>query len=293
MYSTRLASRNKITRIQAGSFVSLFCFFILTSCGEKDKVVASVGENKLTEKEAIILMEHFGEDVKNDSVYKAFLEDWTKQQVYMEELKAIDPENYSLVRLRSDYFGAELAKLYLEEQHLKQLLDTVVSDQELQEFYDVHKEEFILHDYIVKALYLKIPSTVDFKKKKINYKFLLKNDKDLKDVNSYAKLYAENYYHNDSTWIYFTELSKDIPLSKYNIDNIVMNRTKTYFTEGDHTYFLNIIDYKLKDEAPPIDFLADQIKEIIISQRLQDLKEKKGNELFNTIKKKHETHINP
>ena len=107
-------------------------------------------------------------------------------------------------------------------------------------------------------------------------------------MNSYAKLYAENFYYNDSTWIYFNELSKDIPLTKYNVDNIVLNRTKTYFSDDEFTYFLNITDYALKDDIPPMEFLADQIKEIIVLGRLQELKEQYGSTLIQKIKDKHE-----
>jgi hypothetical protein len=149
-----------------------------------------------------------------------------------------------------------------------------------------------LNDYIVKALYLKIPKELDFKEEDVHINYLLKNDKDLAEINSYAKLYAQNYYFDDSTWIYFDELAKDIPLSKYNVDNIVLNRTKTYFSDDQHWYFLNILDYKLKDEAPPLEFLKDRIRSIIVSQRLNDIREKNETKLLNDLKKKHEISIN-
>ena len=77
-------------------------------------------------------------------------------------------------------------------------------------------------------------------------------------------------------------------MAKYNIDNIVLNRTKTYFSDDSFTYFLNIIDYKLKDEAPPVEFLSNEIKSRIVATRLQELKEKNESKLIQRIKKKHE-----
>ena len=108
------------------------------------------------------------------------------------------------------------------------------------------------------------------------------------EVNSYAKLYAVNFYYNDSAWVYFNELTKDIPLTKYNVDNIVLNRSKTYFSDEEYTYFLNIIDFTLKDDAPPVDFLKNEIKSIIVANRLQILKEKNESKLIQRIKKKYE-----
>ena len=137
----------------------------------------------------------------------------------------------------------------MEEIKIKKSLDTIVSLEESQTYYDSHKDEFILNDYIVKALYLKIPKDLDFKEEEVHLNYLLKNDKDLAEINSYAKLYAENYYFDDSVWVYFDKITEDIPLTKYNIDNIVLNRTKTYFSDEEHWYFLNIIDYITSDDC--------------------------------------------
>ncbi len=246
----------------------------------------------LTENDALILMEHLGYDKNDPEQYNAFLEQWCENEMYKAELKVTNPEQSRLVELRAASISGDLAKYYLQETLVKQHLDTIVSQEEISKYYDEHKEEFLLHDYIVKALYFKIPNSADFKSKDIDKAFLLKNDKDLSKVNSYAKLYAENYYFNDSSWTFFNELVKDIPLKNYNQENIVLNRSKTYFSDDQFTYFLNIIDFKLKDDVPPLEFLANQIKEIIVLKRLQQLKEENESTMIQRIKKKHEIIIN-
>jgi hypothetical protein len=271
---------------------SLFCFYSLVSCSENESVLAKVDTVELTENDAQILMTHLGYNAQNKEEYNKFIEEWCENEAFKNELKLEYPESWNLIKLRSELFSGELAKYHIEEIELKKLLDTFVSQAEIEKYYNSQKDEFILHDYIVKALYLKIPKNLDFKSKNVHLSYMLKNDKDLLEVNSYAKLYAEDYYFNDSTWEYFQVLTKDIPLAKYNIDNIVLNRTKTYFSDDNFTYFLNVIDFKLKDEAPPIDFLQKEIKEIIIASRLQDLKTKNENKLIQRIISKHEIIIN-
>lgn len=269
--------------------VSLFCF--LFSCSDSDKVIATVGEAELTENDAYVLMKHRGLDFNNKSELRTFVKDWCNIELYRQELKTKYPKEWKLVELRSNAYSGDLAQYYLEELRVRKSLDTVVTNEELQTYYDAHLEEFLLNDYIVKALYLKIPKELDFKEEDVHVNYLLKNDKDLAEINSYAKLYAQNYYFDDSAWIYFDDLAKDIPLSKYNVDNIVLNRTKTYFSDDNHWYFLNIIDYKLKDEAPPLEFLKDRIRSIIVSQRLNDIREKNEAKLLKELKKKHEINI--
>lgn len=81
-------------------------------------------------------------------------------------------------------------------------------------------------------------------------------------------------------------------MKRFNKDNIVLNRTKTYFSEGEYTYFLNILDYQLKDDVPPIDFLENEIKTIVLNQRIQQEKEKLSPILLKELKEKYAVQIN-
>ena len=291
-----MVNKENNLRRQAVSIIrySLFCVCasLLFSCGDTEEVVAKVDDKELTASESELLMEHMGYDPSDKEQYKEFLELWCEQEMFLAELKDTDQEYANLTELRSRLFAGDLARYYLEENRLKGKLDTVVTNEQILAYYDERKTEFELSDYLVRALYLKIPKSVDYNEDKVQELFLLKNDKDLSEINSYAKLYAENYYFSDSSWILFNELAKDIPASKYNVDNIVLNRSKTYFSDEEFTYFINILDFSLKDEAPPLEFLRDQIKEIIVMNRLQKLKEQNESKMIQDIKDKHEITIN-
>ena len=116
-------------------------------------------------------MQHAGLSMDSANQYKAFVEQWVEYEVYKAEIKEKYPsEVWRLIHLRSESFKGDLAQFYLEETELRKQLDTIVTMEEIQHYYDNHKDEFILHDYIVKALYIKIPVDVDFKKKKLNQK---------------------------------------------------------------------------------------------------------------------------
>lgn len=283
---------NQLYRLkQAGIIVSLFCFTLFSSCSGESKVVAKVDDHELLESDAAIIMEHLGYDINNKKDWQRFIQTWVENETLRLELEKEHPEKSILVEMRSQLYAGELAKYYLIEEKITQELDTVISEKELHNYFDQHQEEFALQDYLVQALYIKIPTDKDAENK-IKEHYLLKNDKDLSKVNSYAKLYAENFYFDDQQWIYFSDLTKDIPLNKFNKDNIVLNRTKTYFTEGDFTYFINIIDYKLKNSSPPFEFLKQQIREIIVSQRINKLKEANEAKLVQQTKNKHEIKIN-
>src|SRR5690606_1678296 len=171
--------------------------------------------------------------------------------------------------------------------YINNMMTEGFSDSLVLDYFEKHKEDFVLNDYIIKALYIKVPIKAP-KQEQLKQDFLLKKDKDFTKVISYAKLYAENFYYNDSTCVYLEEMIKDAPLEKLNKDNITVIRAKTYFSDENYVYYLNLIDYKLKDAVPPLEFLKPAIIQLLTSRKLNQLKEQKGASFLKTIKQKHE-----
>jgi hypothetical protein len=287
-----LVNKIKYHSKRAGVIVGLFFLSLLSSCGTDEKIVATVDDHELTESEARILMEHLGYDYSNKADRLNFLNKWCELEAMRIELEKKAPELSEIARLKADMYMGELSRYYFIDQLVRKQTDTSITAAEINQYYQNHLSEFKLQDYLVKALFIKIPKGAK-PEEGLKKHFVLKNDKDLEKVNSYSKLYAEDFYFDDEEWIYFTELTKNIPLGKLNRDNLVLNRTKTYFSDDQYTYFINIIDYTLKDTPPPLDFVNAQIRELILTERMNELREKKENQLIQQVKKNHEINIHP
>ena len=161
--------------------------------------------------------------------------------------------------------------MQLEHKLVNEKLDTVVSDDEIQKYYNAHQADFQLNDYLVKVLYLKIPvDAPDIDKIGMYYK--LYKETDIEEIDVYAKIYATNYYYDEQHWIYFDDLLKEVPLQDINKDRFIMKRSKTRFEEGGYYYFLNVLDYKLKNSTSPLSFERENIKERIINIRVKELR---------------------
>ena len=162
--------------------------------------------------------------------------------------------------------------MQLEQKLVNEQLDTAVTDDQVQTYYNAHQSDFQLNDYLVKVLYLKIPvdaPDVD----KIAKQYRLYNETDIEEIEIYAKIYASNYYYDEENWIYFDDLLKEVPLQDINKDRFIMKRSKTRFEEAGFFYFLNVIDYKLKNSTSPLSFEKQNIKDRILNMRVKDLRE--------------------
>ena len=65
-----------------------------------------------------------------------------------------------------------------------------------------------------------------------------------------------------------------------NKDRFILKRSKTRFEENGFYYFLNIIDYKLKNTISPLNFERNNIKERILNMRIKELRESIKNDII-------------
>jgi len=286
-----LGNNIKIKISKGGFWAALICMSLLFVACSDDSIIASVNDHELSMSEARKLMAHLGYDINKTQDKLAFVETWTNAMMMQDELAASDSEKSKLAEFRSQLFQGELAQYFLTENELMKKVDTTFTDGDLEKYFNDHLEEFSLDDFIVKALFIKLPVDAP-KMDEIKSAYLLKNDKDVAQIESYAKLYADDFYFDDENWILFQELRNKIALKSINKENLVLNRTKTYFSDQGYVYFLNILDYKLKSDHPPFEFVKSQIKERLMAQRLNNRRNEVENTLKENLKKKHEVQIN-
>ena len=125
-----MVNKAKYLTKQAGIVVSLFCFTLIYSCNNGDKVLAQVDEVVLLESEALILMHHLGYDVKSNKAKEQFVKQWVEQETLRLELINTNPTRSKLVEMRAQAFAGELSKYYLEDNYFERKL----TEEEIEEF---------------------------------------------------------------------------------------------------------------------------------------------------------------
>jgi len=218
---------------------------------------------------------------------KQFVDKWTREEVIIQRaLLELPDEALNVERQLEDYKKSLIIYAY-EKELIKKNLDTLVTDQEIQEYYSENQENFKLQDYIVKVFYLKVSKEAP-KLDELRKWYKLKNEDDSENLLSYAPVHSINYYFDEKNWVYFDDVLKVIPLTDINKSSFIRNMRKVTFQEGDFVYFLNIRDYRLKDAVSPLSLEKDKIKSIILNIRANRLKKKIREELYNDAKKNQE-----
>ena len=163
---------------------------------------------------------------------------------------------------------------------MRQKLDTLITDTEIEEYYNNNKANFELKDNIIKVIYIKVNKTAPDMKKLQNW---YKSD-DLKDkelLTSYCHQFAANYYLDDNSWLFFDDLLKEIPIQTYNKELFLQNTRFVEVNDSLYNYFVNIKGFKIRNSLSPISFEKENIKNIILNKRKLQLITKMKEDVYN------------
>jgi hypothetical protein len=223
---------------------------------------------------------------KEDSaqILKNYIEGWVRKQVILQKAEAnLTDEQKNVDQLIDDYRSSLLIYKY-EQKYLMQKMDTVISEDQLGEFYSSNKDNLILMNSIVKALFIKLrndsPSLV-----KVKDIYRSNRDEDIKLLDDLCLQGAAKYDYFGEQWVSFSYVLTEIPYQPDSQEDFLRKNQSLEFKDSLFTYFLNIKDYKLKGELAPLSYERENIKSIILNQRKQilikDLETKMYNEALN------------
>ena len=255
---------------------------ILSSCQEENNevVIAKVQNYKLLKSE---LNTETPINLNTDDsliFVQNYIHNWVVDHLISNKAAELIPSEVQKVEKKIEKYKLSLIAHEFEQFYVNKRLDTNINAFEIQDYYNNHLDDFVLNDYVVKCLYIKLPKTSkkvkDFKKY-----YHIYNEKMLDNLLTLAQKEATTFYYNPEEWIYFDDLLKQIPaLEKFTKINFIKKKKKTILEVDDELYFVNIFDYIIKDGTSPMSFEKDKIKSIIMNQRANELRKKLRLDLY-------------
>jgi len=215
---------------------------------------------------------------------------WASNEVfYQQAVNYLSEEELNVEKEIEDY-KKELITYKFQIKLINEKLDTLVSDSQIEEYYNANVQNFLLRNNIVKVLYIKTPiATPNLEKlKKLCFST---NQKDAEQLKSMCIQYANNYFMNNNTWLMFDDLKKEMTQLKEIPDYSIQNGKIFEFTDATSYYFLKILDVKSKNTLSPLNFEKNNIKNILINQRKQKLISNIRKDFFDKAKTNKELEI--
>ena len=262
-----------------------YILFILTlsiSCKNENKEVKLARFNDVFLYQSELINEIPITLNENDSAIFAnnYIHKWLVDQMIMEKSEEMIPLKFNSVEKKINKYKRSLITYEFEQFYINKRLDTSISYLEINDYYTSHLDDFVLNDYVVKCMYMKVPKESKvIKDVKKNYHII--NEKMVDQMVTLGQKENVKFYYNPEEWIFFDDLLKELPiLENYSKVEFIKKKKKTIIEYNDYVYFINIFDFIIKNGTSPLSFETNKIKSIILNRRSRDLRKKLRLDLY-------------
>ncbi len=263
--------------------ISLFLIFF-TSCVNKTQ---QVKEGIARENNVHLYQEQLSREIprgltKEDSLefIEQYVINWAKEQILVQKAEEELPLKSKNVNIQLEKYRKSLLIYTFEQAYIENRLDTVISQDEIEEYYQKNLKDFVLKGYIIKGYYGSFNSE-NIETKNLDKWYKLKEKDDYVQLNSFSQINAIDYYLDTTNWIYFDKVLEKIPLEgSIHKSSFVKHKKKIKFEENGISYYLNIMDSKLEDEVSPLEFEIEKMKAIILNKRTQKIRRDLSTSLY-------------
>jgi hypothetical protein len=223
-------------------------------------------------------------------IIKSFIDDWIKQNVvlHLAEKNLLD-EQKNVERQLQEYRNSLITFAY-EQELVRQRLDTSVTDDEIEKYYNENNKNFVLKSNIVKATFVKAAKKTP-KVDKLKTWFRSNKDKDRQLLEEFCYQYAIDYSLNDNDWMQFDDLLKRVPIKTYDKEEYLKNNRFIETADSANIYLVNISDFQTRESNSPLSFVKETIRELIINKRKLALIEDMQKSAFEQALKNNEFEI--
>lgn len=210
---------------------------------------------------------------------RQYVDNWLVNQVFLFHANQILTVEQKAIEQRvKDYQNALIMHKY-ESYLVREEMDTVITQNQLQHYYENNKAYFTLKDHIVNVTYVKLPLASN-QANQIRSRYRSNSPEVLDELEEICLYHAATYYIGKENWMLFRDITNDMPLNINDPASFLRNNKHTEITDDYFRYFLYIHDYKLSGDISPLQFERDNIKRFILNHRKKQFVQQMRQDLF-------------
>ena len=256
--------------------LSSSCTFFGDRTSGQERRIARVYDTYLYESDLAGLVNENLSPKDSVELINYHVDNWIRHQLMLAKADKLTQQHQKDIDRRLKNYKESLLLFMLEQELVKQQVDTSVSNADIQQYFEENKEGFLLRDDIVKVTYLILPNEapkIDFARNWLKEP----NTGTEQEMKEYCIQYAVDHALNPK-WFQFKNFSFHIPIGEIDAASFLKNRAFFETKDAVHTYLVNIHDYGLKNQTSPIDYKKQDIEKIIVNKRkmeyIKNLKDK-------------------
>lgn len=254
---------------------------VLARVGDKELLMADVEKiftADLTPQDSVKLLENY-------------VDMWVKKQIKnMEATKRFSDSEADIEQMVEDY-RSSLLNYKLDQYYVDTQLDTMFTNQEIEEYYNAHREEFVLDRAIVRGRIVKLPESY---RQKIKLRDLM-NSRGSEQQQDVVDICQKNGFEllDFTSWTDLAEFLSHVPASKERSYEQILARSEVQeFADSDNKYFVTISQSRNVGDQMPLERVRDVIRRIIFNQRKMEIIRNYEDSIYNAAMGTKEVEIN-
>ncbi|MBL4754836.1 MAG: hypothetical protein JKY52_14725 [Flavobacteriales bacterium] len=256
----------------------LFLVAMLSSCSlfqddsESSKPVVRVFDTYLYQKDINALIALGTTPGDSATLVTSYLESWVKQQLVLNKAKLnlSEEETFNSIEKQLEDYRTSLIIYAYQKELVKQRLDTVVSEQEIVDYYRDNANNLILKDDIVRVRYLKISKGAPDLKKARAW-CASEEVEDHEALEEYCHQYANSFYLLDKEWILLENLTLELGQEFQGNQEQFKPEALLEVEDSLNLYLIYVLDRIKKDQPAPVEYERKKIIDIILNRRRSEL----------------------
>lgn len=245
---------------------------IVAACDSPQKTqhseaIARVGDDYLYRKDIVNLIPENTSKEDSTLIVQSYIDRWATQKLLTEvsELNIDARQKKELEALVNQYKIDLYTSAYLE-QLVKKSIDTLVTKEEMIEYYEENKTNFRTNIKLAKLRYIQVP-TEHQKFKEIKERFLSPKKSDYQFWDTY-QVQLNSVALNDSVWVDLNQVYQKIPfINPENEEQYLQPGTTHEYKEETSVYFIKVNTVLKENEISPFEYIKPAIRQVIINKR--------------------------
>lgn len=209
-----------------------------------------------------------------------YISSWVKKQLMISKASTqIQFKEAEIDRKVLDYKYALMIHEY-EKYYINQHLEKEIPVNEIEKYYEEKFENFVLRQNIIRCLFAIIPKEAPqipgFRQQIRSFP-----NSNLEEIQSYCYRFAVKSSLEPGLWLNFDEVITNTPLANIQ-DRVSFLKNNSFIeTSDENNYFLiRLLDYKISNQISPLEFVSDDIENILINKKKIELRKKLEDEIY-------------
>jgi len=290
MHGTQKHSIKALIAICGVSLCLLSCDWSLRE-NKGNEPLARVGDTYLYRKDVKSLI-HQGMSKHDSATFMTnYINNWASKQLLLSKsrINLSEEQLADFERLVTNY-RVDLYTTAYKDALLQQSEDTLISDQELEAFYEKEKENFKLKEVLLKLRFIELPQSF-LNKEEVEKRLKNFASDDLKFLDSVA-VHFKKLHFNDSIWVKASRVIEEIPpLTFENADRYLKKSQFFEIEDSLGVYLGKVTDLLEVNDIAPLPYIKPTIKQVLLNRRRLDYIRKLETEIIDEAIKEKEFEV--